>query len=35
VLHAAHQLGRDFVGCDLAYDFRQPHLHVEMNEYRS
>ena len=24
VLHAAHQLGRDFVGCDLVYDFKQP-----------
>jgi site-specific DNA-methyltransferase (adenine-specific) len=25
VLHAAHQLGRDFVGCDLAYDSSQSH----------
>jgi site-specific DNA-methyltransferase (adenine-specific) len=25
VMHAAHQLGRDFVGCDLAYDTNQPH----------
>ena len=27
--------GRDFVGCDLAYDTNQPHLHGEMNEYLS
>jgi len=27
VMHAAHQLGRDFIGCDLAYDSRQLHLH--------
>ena len=33
VMHAAHQLGRDFVGCDLAYDSSQSHLHGEMNEY--
>jgi site-specific DNA-methyltransferase (adenine-specific) len=24
VMHAAHRLGRDFVGCDLAYDSNQP-----------
>jgi len=35
VMHAAHQLGRDFVGCDLVYDSSQPHLHGEMNEYVS
>jgi len=35
VMHAAHQLGRDFVGCDLAYDSSQPRLHGEMNEYVS
>lgn len=35
VMHAAHKLGRDFVGCDLAYDTNQPHLHGEMNEYLS
>jgi DNA modification methylase len=35
VMHAAHQLGRDFVGCDLAYDTNQSHLHGEMNEYLS
>ena len=35
VMHAAHQLGRDFIGCDLAYDSRQLHLHGEMNEYVS
>jgi site-specific DNA-methyltransferase (adenine-specific) len=35
VMHAAHQLGRDFVGCDLAHDSSQPHLHGEMNEYLS
>jgi DNA modification methylase len=23
IMHAAHQLGRDFVGCDLAYDSRR------------
>jgi site-specific DNA-methyltransferase (adenine-specific) len=33
VMHAAHKLGRDFVGCDLAYDSSQPHLHRELNEY--
>src|SRR6516225_8749812 len=33
VMHAAHQLGCDFVGCDLAYRSGQPHLHGEMNEY--
>jgi class 3 adenylate cyclase len=33
VMRAAHQLGRDFVGCDLAYDSSQTHLHGEMNEY--
>jgi len=32
IMHAAHQLGRDFVGCDLAYDSSQRHLHGEMNE---
>jgi site-specific DNA-methyltransferase (adenine-specific) len=32
IMHAAHQLGRDFVGCDLAYNSSQPHLHGEMNE---
>jgi site-specific DNA-methyltransferase (adenine-specific) len=26
VMHAAHQLGRDFVGCDLAYNSGQPDL---------
>ena len=35
IMHAAHQLGRDFVGCDLAYDSSQRHLHGEMNEYPS
>jgi site-specific DNA-methyltransferase (adenine-specific) len=35
VMHAAHQLGRDFVGCDRAYDSNQPHLHGQMNEYLS
>src|SRR5262249_27192833 len=35
VMHAAHQLGRDFVGCDLAYDFSQPHLHGEISAYLS
>ena len=35
IMHAAHQLGRDFVGCDLAYDSSQPRLHGEMNEYVS
>jgi len=35
VIHAAHELGCDFVGCDLAYDSSQRHLHGEMNEYPS
>ena len=35
IMHAAHQLGRDFVGCDLAYDSSQRHLHGEMKEYPS
>jgi site-specific DNA-methyltransferase (adenine-specific) len=35
VMHAAHQRGRDFVGCDLAYDPSQPRLHGEMNDYLS
>ena len=35
VMHAARQRGCDFVGCDLAYDSNQPHLHGEMNEYLS
>jgi hypothetical protein len=26
VMHAARQLGRDFIGCDLVYDSSQPHL---------
>ena len=26
VMYAAHQLGRDFMGCDLVYDFSQPHF---------
>jgi site-specific DNA-methyltransferase (adenine-specific) len=26
VMHAAYQLGRDFVGCDLVYEPRQPDL---------
>jgi hypothetical protein len=30
VMHAAHQLGRHFVGCDLAYDSNQPHFHEEI-----
>ena len=30
VLHAAQQLERDFVGCDLAHDSNQPHLHEEI-----
>jgi site-specific DNA-methyltransferase (adenine-specific) len=34
VMHTAHQLGRDFVGCDLAFS-SQPHLHGEMKEYVS
>jgi hypothetical protein len=25
-MHAAHQLGRDFVGCDLVYEPKQLHL---------
>jgi len=35
IMHAAHQLGRDFVGCDLAYDSSQRHLYGEMKEYPS
>jgi hypothetical protein len=31
-MHAAHQLERDFIGCDLAYDCSKPHLHGEMNK---
>jgi site-specific DNA-methyltransferase (adenine-specific) len=29
VIYAAHQLGRHFVGCDLAYDTNQSHLAPE------
>jgi site-specific DNA-methyltransferase (adenine-specific) len=35
VMHAAIQLGREFVGCDVAYDSNQPHLRSEMNEHLS
>jgi hypothetical protein len=34
-MHAARQLGRDFVGCDLAYDSNQSHLHGEIDDYVS